>query len=99
MRGMHSSKFELCVAILKFLALNDSKTPIVIQIATGTTAQSLKDCLIFLEEQKLIGKISTKNNQTYTITQRGVKVSQFFQTKKQTLQKTTKTTNQSSNFT
>ena len=96
---MHSSKLEVCVAILKFLALNDSQTPIIIQVATKTPAPSLKDCLIFLEEQKLIGKISANNIQTYIITQRGVKVSQFFQTKKQTLQKTTKTTNQSSNFT
>jgi hypothetical protein len=96
---MHSSKLEVCVAILKFLALNDSQTPIIIQVATKTPAPSLKDCLTFLEQQKLIGKISANHVQTYIITQRGVKVSQFFQTKKQTQQKTTKTTNQSSNFT
>jgi predicted transcriptional regulator len=96
---MKSSKLEVCVAILKFLALNNYQKPTIIQLATKTPTPSLKDCLTFLEEQKLIETTSTDHIPTYIITQRGVKVSQFFQTKKQTLQKTTKTSNQSSKFT
>jgi len=96
---MQSSKLEICVAIIKFLANNSPQTQSMIQILTKTPASRLADCLIFLEQQKLIRKISNTKIPTYTNTPHGLKVSEFFETKTQNLQKAKNTTNQSSNFT
>ena len=77
---MQRSNLEVCVAIIEFLANKGSQTSTNIQASIKTKVDTLNKCLDLLVEQKvLIKKVDAYNIETYTNTERGKRILEFFQ--------------------
>ena len=77
-----TNTLEVCLSKIQFLEKKGPQTLDKIEISTITKAEMIRKSLDALIEQRIIEKTTNHNNQeTYTNTNRGKKVLEFFHVK------------------